>query len=307
MRRPPLFLDCPPFLNELRRTVFADCVPDLEIHEGDPDPKTRAELLEDRAIVMNDHTLFTAELLAACPALKVIVFLGTGAASYVDLEAAAELGITVRNYKGYGDRSVAEHTIALVFAGARRIAAMDAAVRRGRFEPQDGFELLGKTMGVIGTGGIGAEVVRLAASLGMKVLAWNRSGVDPALPARAVALDELLGNAEIVSLHLLLSDATRGFLDVERIARMKPGALLVNTARGGLLDEPALMEALRRGHIGHAALDVFAEEPLPADHPLTAMANVTLTPHAGFMTREASINLLAMALDIVEEERGRLA
>ena len=307
MRRPPLFLDCPPFLNELRRTLFADRVPDLEIHVGDPDPETRAELLQGRAIVMNDHTLFSAELLAACPELKSIVFLGTGSASYVDLDAAAELGITVRNYKGYGDRSVAEHTIALVFAGARRIAAMDAAVRRGCFAPQDGFELLGKTMGVIGTGGIGAEVVRMAAGLGLEVLAWNRSGVDPTLPARAVDLDELLARADIVSLHLMLSDATKGFLDAERIARLKPGALFVNTARGALVDEPALLEALRSGRLGHAALDVFAEEPLPAGHPLTTMTNVTLTPHAGFMTKEASINLLAMALAIVEEERARLA
>ena len=306
MRRPPLFLDCPPFLDELRREALAGRVPDLEVHVGDPDPATRAALLADRAIVMNDHTLFTRELMTACPALKVIVFLGTGAASYVDLAAAAELGIKVRNYKGYGDRSVAEHALALIFAGARRIAAMDAAVRRGTFEPLDGFELLGKTLGIIGTGGIGSELARMAAALGLRVLAWSRSGVDPALPAEAVALDELLASADIVSLHLALNDATRGFLDEARLARMKPGTILVNTARGAIIDEPALVQALEQGRIRHAALDVFAEEPLPAGHPFTAMANVTLTAHAGFMTREASIRLLAMALDLVEEERAAL-
>jgi D-3-phosphoglycerate dehydrogenase / 2-oxoglutarate reductase len=304
--RPPLFLDCPPFLNELRRTLLGDKVPDLEVHVGDPDPVTRASLLEGRAIVMNDHTQFTADLLASCPELKSIVFLGTGAASYVDLDAADRLGIRVRNYKGYGDRSVAEHTLALIFAAARRIAAMDAEIRRGRFEPLDGFELLGKTLGVIGTGGIGAVVVRLASALGMRVLAWNRSGVDPALPAEAVELDDLLAAADIVSLHLSLSNATKGFLTREHLARMKPGAIFVNTARGAIVDEPALVEALRTRHLGHAALDVFVEEPLPADHPFTTMPNVTLTAHAGFMTREASINLLAMALDLVEEERARL-
>ena len=303
--RPPLFLDCPPFLNELRRTLLADKVPDLEVHVGDPDPVTRGSLLEGRAIVMNDHTQFTADLLASCPDLKSIVFLGTGAASYVDLDAADRLGIRVRNYKGYGDRSVAEHTLALIFAAARRIAAMDAEIRRGRFEPLDGFELLGKTLGVIGTGGIGAVVVRLASALGMRVLAWNRSGVDPALPAEAVALDDLLARADIVSLHLSLSNVTRGFLTAGHLARMKPGAIFVNTARGAIVDEPALVEALRSGRLGHAALDVFVEEPLPADHPFTTMPNVTLTAHAGFMTREASINLLAMALDLVEEERAR--
>jgi D-3-phosphoglycerate dehydrogenase / 2-oxoglutarate reductase len=304
--RPPLFLDCPPFLNELRRTLLGDKVPDLEVHVGDPDPATRASLLEGRTIVMNDHTQFTADLLASCPELKSIVFLGTGAASYVDLDAADRLGIRVRNYKGYGDRSVAEHTLALIFAAARRIAAMDAEIRRGRFEPLDGFELLGKTLGVIGTGGIGAVVVRLASALGMRVLAWNRSGVDPALPAEAVELDDLLAAADIVSLHLSLSNATKGFLTREHLARMKPGAIFVNTARGAIVDEPALVEALRTRHLGHAALDVFVEEPLPADHPFTTMPNVTLTAHAGFMTREASINLLAMALDLVEEERARL-
>jgi D-3-phosphoglycerate dehydrogenase / 2-oxoglutarate reductase len=304
--RPPLFLDCPPFLNELRRTLLGDKVPDLEVHVGDPDPATRASLLEGRTIVMNDHTQFTADLLASCPELKSIVFLGTGAASYVDLDAADRLGIRVRNYKGYGDRSVAEHTLALIFAAARRIAVMDAEIRRGRFEPLDGFELLGKTLGVIGTGGIGAVVVRLASALGMRVLAWNRSGVDPALPAEAVELDDLLAAADIVSLHLSLSNATKGFITREHLARMKPGAIFVNTARGAIVDEPALVEALRTGHLGHAALDVFVEEPLPADHPFTTMPNVTLTAHAGFMTREASINLLAMALDLVEEERARL-
>jgi D-3-phosphoglycerate dehydrogenase / 2-oxoglutarate reductase len=304
--RPPLFLDCPPFLNELRRTLLGDKVPDLEVHVGDPDPATRASLLEGRTIVMNDHTQFTADLLASCPELKSIVFLGTGAASYVDLDAADRLGIRVRNYKGYGDRSVAEHTLALIFAAARRIAAMDAEIRRGRLEPLDGFELLGKTLGVIGTGGIGAVVVRLASALGMRVLAWNRSGVDPALPAEAVELDDLLAAADIVSLHLSLSNATKGFITRDHLAGMKPGAIFVNTARGAIVDEPALVEALRTGHLGHAALDVFVEEPLPAGHPFTTMPNVTLTAHAGFMTREASINLLAMALDLVEEERARL-
>lgn len=306
MRRPPLFIDCPPFLRELRTAVLADRVPDLDINVGDPTPAELPELMAGRAIVMNDHSNLTGEVMAACPDLKVVVFLGTGAASFVDLDAAAELGITVRNYKGYGDRSVAEHALALIFAAARKLAAMDAAVRSGRFEPLDGIELLGKTLGIIGTGGIGSELARMAAALGMQVIAWNRSGVDPALPVRAVELDELLGAADIVSLHLALNDATRGFIDAERLARLKPGAILVNTARGAIVDETALAEALRHGTIGHAALDVFAEEPLPMEHAFTALANVTLTAHAGFMTREASIRLLAMALDIVEEERARL-
>ena len=255
---------------------------------------------------MNDHTRFDAATLGACPTLKAIVFLGTGAGSFVDLEAAAAQGITVRAYKGYGDRSVAEHAMALMFAAARQLAAMDADIRAGRWETRNGVELLGKTLGVIGTGGIGAEMVRMAAGIGMKVLAWNRSGVSGSLPCAEVPLDELLSVADVVSLHLVLNDETRGFLDRERLGRIKPGAIFVNTARGAIVDEAALIEALTKGRIGHAALDVFAEEPLPAGHPLTTLPNVTLTAHAAFMTREASINLLRMALELVVEERARL-
>ena len=146
----------------------------------------------------------------------------------------------------------------------------------------------------------------MAAALGMQVLAWNRSGVDPSLPAKAVELDELLASADIVTLHLTLGEATKGYITKAHLAAMKSGAIFVNTARGAIVDEPALIDTLRTGHLGHAALDVFAEEPLPANHPFTTMPNVTLTAHAGFMTREASINLLRMALDLVEEERARL-
>jgi D-3-phosphoglycerate dehydrogenase / 2-oxoglutarate reductase len=306
MHRTPLFVDCPPFLRELREEVLPDRVPDLDINQGDPTPEELPELMAGRAIVMNDHTMLTAEIMAACPELKAIVFLGTGAASFVDLEAAAELGITVRNYKGYGDRSVAEHALALIFAAARKVAAMDAAVRAGRFEPLDGLELLGKRLGIVGTGGIGAELARMASALGLEVLAWNRSGVDPAIPAKAAPLETLLAESDIVSLHLALNEGTRGFLDAGRLALMRPGAILVNTARGAIVDEPALVAALREGRLGHAALDVFAEEPLPMEHPLTTLGNVTLTAHAGFMTREASIRLLAMALDLVAEEQAKL-
>lgn len=306
MRRPPLFIDCPPFLHELRTSVLADKLPELDIHVGEPTPGSLPELMAGRSVVLNDHTMLTGETMAACPDLRAIVFLGTGAASFVDLDAADELGITVRSYKGYGDRSVAEHTLALIFAAARKVAAMDAAVRAGRFEPLDGLELLGKTLGIVGTGGIGAELARMAAALGLRVIAWNRSGVDESLPVEAVELDALLSTADIVSLHLALNDQTRGFIDAERLARLKPGAILVNTARGAIVDETALVDALRHGVIGHAALDVFAEEPLPVEHPFTSLANVTLTAHAGFMTREASIRLLAMALDIAQEEWAKL-
>lgn len=298
-----VFLDCPPFLHELYQGDLATIVPDLEINLGSPSRDEVVALLADTPFAMNDHTAMDQELLAACPSLKSIVFLGTGAASYIDLAAAERLGIRVRAYGGYGDQSVAEHAIALMFAAARRIGAMDRALRAGHWETLDGIELAGRVLGIVGTGGIGKAMVRLGAGLGMRVIAWNRSGVPGDLPCQAVELDALLAGADVVSLHLSLNEGSRGLIDRRRIGLLRPGAILINTARGAILDQPALVDALREGRIAHAGLDVFADEPLPASHPLTRLDNVTLTSHAAFMTREASERLLRMALEILAEER----
>jgi D-3-phosphoglycerate dehydrogenase len=188
-----------------------------------------------------------------------------------------------------------------MFAAARDVARMDREVRRGVWTPQEGMQLFGKTLGVIGLGGIGREVARIGKGLGMNVIGWNRTrraGVP------LVELDALLDRADVVSLNLVLNDETRGFLSAERIARMKPGAILVNTARGALVDEAALIAALQSGHIRHAGLDVFHAEPLQTDHPLAGMDNVTLTSHAAFRTLEASMLLLRRAIDIVKTITG---
>jgi D-3-phosphoglycerate dehydrogenase / 2-oxoglutarate reductase len=261
-------------------------------------------LRADAVCAMNDHTHMDEALLAACPNLKAIVFLGTGAASFIDLAAAERLGIRVRAYGGYGDQSVAEHAVALMFAAARQVARMDRAVRCGEWEALNGIELAGKVLGVVGTGGIGKAMVRLGAGLGMRVIAWNRSGVPGNLPCKAAQLDDLLAQADVVSLHVALNEASRGLIDRRRIGLLRPRAILINTSRGAILDESALVEALQAGRIGHAGLDVFADEPLPKNHPLTRLDNVTLTPHAAFMTDEASARLLRMALEILAEERA---
>jgi D-3-phosphoglycerate dehydrogenase / 2-oxoglutarate reductase len=138
----------------------------------------------------------------------------------------------------------------------------------------------------------------------MRVIAWNRSGVPDDLPCAAVELDDLLAEAHVVSVHVALNEASRGLIDRRRIGLLRGDAILVNTGRGAILDEAALVEALQAGRIGHAALDVFAEEPLPQGHPLTRLDNVTLTSHAAFMTEEASVRLLRMALEILAEERA---
>lgn len=296
------FIDCPPFLHDLYRGELTAIVPDLVINVGSPSAEEVKEKLADSRFALLDHTTMDAALLEACSHLEAIVFLGLGAGSFIDLDAAERFGIRVRNYGGYGDQSVAEHALALMFAAGRRIAAMDRAVRAGVFEPLDGIEFAGRTLGVVGTGGIGRAMIRLGAGIGMKVIAWNRSGVPDDLPCRSADLDELLAKADVVSLHMALNDKTRGFIDARRLGLLKPTAILVNTARGAVLDEKALMAALESEKIAHAALDVFEDEPISADHPLAKLDNTTLTPHAAFMTKEASARLLKMALDILKEE-----
>jgi len=209
-------------------------------------------------------------------------------------------GIKLHIIKGYGDTAVAEHAIALMWAASREIARMDREVRGGIWTPHEGVQLLGKTLGVIGLGGIGREVARIGKGIGMQVIGWNRTQhADLTVPL--VDIDTLLARSDVVSMNLTLGDETRGFLSAERIARMKPGVILVNTARGALVDEAALIAALKSGHIRHAGLDVFHAEPLKADHPLAKMPNVTLTAHAAFRTLEASMTLLRRAIDIVKK------
>jgi D-3-phosphoglycerate dehydrogenase len=293
-----LFLDCNDQLAPVWERVVRPGDPPIEVNRV---PFTREELprvLNGYDIALDDHSYMPTDLVAQCPQLKHIVFLGTGAASYMNVGELTERGIHVHTIKGYGDTAVAEHTIALMFAAARDVACMDREVRAGIWTPQEGVQLLGKTLGVIGLGGIGSEVARIGKGMGMEVIGWNRTrraGVPLA------DLDTLLARADVVSLNLVLNDETRNFLNKERIARMKPGAILINTARGALVDEAALIAALQSGHIRHAGLDVFHAEPLKADNPLAKLPNVTLTSHAAFRTLEASMTLLRRAIDIVKK------
>jgi len=238
-------------------------------------------------------------LVAQCPELKHIVFLGTGPASYMNVGELTARGIKVHIIKGYGDTAVAEHSIALLWACARDLARMDREVRSGVWTPHEGVQLLGKTMGVIGLGGIGREVARIGKGMGMNVIGWNRTK-HAEIDVPLIDIDTLLARADVVSMNLTLGDETRGFLSAQRIARMKKGVIYINTARGALADEAALIAALKDGHIRHAGLDVFHNEPLPADHPLAKLENVTLSAHAAFRTPEASETLLRRAIDIVK-------
>jgi len=270
--------------------------PKVRVHrDADVTPDQLHGVLDGAEIAVVDHTALPTAVAKNCAGLKHVVFLGTGARSYMNPEELAELGITVHLIRGYGDTAVAESTIALMWAAARGIAQMDREMRAGNWLREDGMQLTGKTLGLIGFGGIAAEVARIALGSGMRVMAWNRS-LKKHAGVEFADLEPLLAQSDVVSLHLLLNDETRGFLTAKRIAAMKPGVILVNTARGALVDEAAMISALKSGHIRHAGLDVFNVEPLPRDHPLTKLNNVTLSAHSAFRTPEASENLIEAAL-----------
>ena len=294
-----IFIDCNPQLCEVWKRVYRPDDPAVEINNVPFEKNELPRVIGGHDIAIDDHSYIPTDLVAQCKSLKHIVFLGTGAASYMNVAEIEALGVKVHTIKGYGNTAVAEQTIALMMAACRDLSRMDRNIRAGHWEPLEGMQVFGKTLGIIGLGGIGAEVARIAKGMGMEVIAWNRTRrAEAGLPM--VELDVLLQKSDVVSFNLVLNDETRGFLDKTRIARMKPGAILVNTARAALVDETALIEALNSGHIRHAALDVFHNEPLKADHPLAKLDNVTLSAHAAFRTLEASMTLLRRAIDIVK-------
>jgi D-3-phosphoglycerate dehydrogenase / 2-oxoglutarate reductase len=301
-----LFLDCNQQLAPVFERVRTADDPPIAVNYEPYDRAAIPQLLAGYAICLDDHSYLPTEVVKQCPDLRHVVFLGTGAASYMDVDALKGLGVTVHLIRGYGDTAIAEHTIALMWAAARDLARMDRDIRAGQWITREGPQLTGKTLGLIGLGGIGREVARIAAGMGMEVIAWNRTPRADS-PAKLVSLDEVLARADVLSLHLVLGDETRDFLNAARIAQLKPGVILVNTARGALVDEAAMLAALESGHIRHAALDVYHAEPLKGDHPLTRLPNVTLSAHSAFRTPEASETLIRRAIDIVRRivEEGR--
>jgi len=256
----------------------------------------------DVAVNIRGRTRFTAEVLQACPKLKLISIWGTGTDN-VDLKAAAARGITVTNTPGANAVAVAEHTVALILAVAKQLAQADGAMRQGGWPRNLVPQLRGKRLGLIGTGLIGREVAAMGRGLGLEVVAWTfhpNPNLAVSLGLRYVELEELLQTSDIVSLHLRATPDTRHFLNRERLGMLKASAILVNTARGALIDEASLVEWLREKRIAGAGLDVFETEPLPAGHPLTTLPNVLLTPHCGGMTLDSNLIGLAMAVENIE-------
>jgi D-3-phosphoglycerate dehydrogenase len=294
-----MFLDCTDDMIRPWEAVRTAGDPAITVNMSPGQPADVPALLMGHDTCIVDHTYFDADLLSRCPELRHIVFLGTGASSFIDLAAAERCGITVHTIKGYGDTTVAEHTITLALAAARSVVKMDREVRAGQWRQIEGLQVLGKTLGIIGLGGIGRELARMATGLGMKVVAWNRTPVETPV-APLVPLDQVLRTSDILCLTLALNEQTRGFVDRARLAQTKPGVIFVNTARADIVDNAALAELLRHGHIRHAAIDVFSQEPPRSDDPLLGLDNVTLTAHAGFMTPEATMTMLRRAVDIVK-------
>jgi phosphoglycerate dehydrogenase-like enzyme len=251
------------------------------------DPEALVERLDsfDIVCVMRERTPLPREVLQRLPRLKLIASTGPRNAS-IDNAAAKELGIAV-TATGYKSTPTIELTWALILASVRFIVSENAALRDGLWQKSIGEELSGKTLGVLGLGNIGGQVARIGLALGMNVIAWSQNmtpEIAEAAGAKLVSKDELFREADILTIHLVLSARTKGLVGAAELALMKPTARLINTSRGPIVDEPSLIKALRSHAIAGAAIDVFDQEPLPLQHPLRNMDNVLATPHIGYVT-----------------------
>ena len=281
----PVQIGHSPHLERLRQR--AEVVLHATRAAGTDEQLRRAEPA-DILINSRGYLKWPGELLRQLPRLRMVSTCSIGTDA-IDLAAAHELGIVVSNIPGQTAPVVAEHALALILATAKRVAFQTTELRAGRWLPRYNTYLAGKTLGLVGAGAIAAALARLARAIGMEVIAWtfHPSAQRAAeLGLRFVELDELLRTSDVVSLHVRLTDQSRGMIGRRELELMKPGALLINTSRGAVVDSAALVAALESGHLGGAGLDVFEVEPLPADHPILRCQQVVLTPHAADQTPE---------------------
>ena len=239
----------------------------------------------DVVCVMRERTPLPREVLQHLPRLKLIASTGSRNAS-IDMGAAKELGITV-TATGYRSSPTIELTWALILASLRGIVHENNSIRNGGWQKSVGQDLSGKILGVVGLGNIGGQVARIGLAFGMEIIAWSRNmtpEIAESAGARLVSKDELFSQADIVTIHLILSGRTKGLVGAAELALMKPASRLINTSRGPIVDEPSLTKALRSHAIAGAAIDVFEEEPLPAQHPFRSLDNMLATPHIGYVS-----------------------
>lgn len=278
-------------------------------HTLDEYPSTSPELIVERCrhadIVLSNKVPLSAGTLAQLPRLKMISIVATGY-NHIDVAACRERGIAVAHARHYGDDTVAEHAFLLMMALMRNLPAYQRDVAAGVWQNATQFchfgapmrDLAGATLGILGSGGIGQALAARARAFGMRVQFGERKGVD-AVRGERVAFDELLATSDVISLHCPLSDATRGMIGEAELQRMKPGAILINTARGGLVDEKSLIAALKYGQLGGAGFDVLSEEPPRQGNPLLSarLPHLIVTPHVAWASREAMGRLAAQAVD----------
>jgi D-3-phosphoglycerate dehydrogenase len=296
--------DAPPVMGP--SDAYQNLLARAEVAYYDTLPKTREELFErigaaELVINIRSSVTFPAEVLRKLPKLKLLSIWGTGT-DHIDLPAAARLGVTVTNTPGVSAIAMAEHTLTLMLATARQIPQVDAETKRGGWSRAFVTQLHGKTLGLIGLGAIGSQTARIARGIGMKVIAWTMhpSGERAReLGVEMVELDDLYRRSDVVSLHLRQSPDTASFIGEREFGLMKPTAIFVNTARGAITDEKALIKALEEKRIAGAGLDVYSQEPLPPNHPITKLPNVVLTPHSGGITKEALEAGLQLAVENV--------
>ncbi|ONH51147.1 Lactate dehydrogenase [Pseudomonas cedrina] len=259
------------------------------LHDYPADTATLIERLKGFEVIclMRERTPFDKALLQGLPTLKLLVTGGMRNAA-IDIPAAKALGIQVCGTDSY-KQAAPELTWALIMASTRNLVAEANALRAGHWQVGLGGDLYGKTLGILGLGSIGQKVAQFAQVFGMRVIAWSEN-LTPERAAESgvtwVSKKALFEQADILTIHLVLSDRSRGLVDAQALGWMKPGARLVNTARGPIVDEAALVQALQSGRLAGAALDVFAEEPLPLDHPLRHLPNVLATPHVGYVSEQ---------------------
>jgi len=294
--------DAPPVL--ATSAVWPSLQAGAQLDYHDTLPGSEAGLIQrigSAEVVLNIRSScrFNEAVFAACPKLRLVSVWGTGT-DHVDLAAAARHGVTITNTPGVSAISIAEHALALMLAVARHLPQMDAATRGGQWPRGQSMELYGKTCGIIGLGAIGQQFARLANGIGMRVIAWTMHP-KPLSGVELVELDSLYRTSDVVSLHLRLSPQTVDFLAAPQFALMKKSAILINTARGAIVNEAAMLEALSTGAIAGAGLDVFTTEPLPPNHPVTHLANVAITPHNAGITPEALEAGLRMSVENIWE------
>jgi len=262
--------------------------------------------IADSEIVLTNKTIIDQQILLQCPNIKYIGVLATGY-NVVDVLFAKSLGILVTNIPAYASNTVAQHTFALILELMNRVSLYDASVKKGEWTSSADFtyqlttmsDLNGKTMGLIGYGLIGKKVAKIASAFGMRVLVYTRTPFEDGI-SKCCSFEQVLSESDILSLHCPLTEATDQMMNQKTISQMKNGAILINTSRGGLVNETALTEALNSGKLSSAAVDVVSAEPISADNPLLSAKNIIITPHTAWASKEARMRLMNTAADNIK-------